>query len=123
MVIMCLGCEVIISIAPKSAIVPSDHQTRMPDLDKLIPMESFDPQEDQMTKPELGDGVKLESGTTEDNGDKGHTVSAPSMTRRGTRVKSQRSERAEMTLSLVHGDILVLEGDDFEVSIFVGRRD
>lgn len=114
-VVMCLGCEVIISISPKSAMPPNDNQTHLPDFDKLISMESFDPQEDQLTMPEPGESVKLDSGEKESQP---HLVSIPS-TMKEVMGKNPKSEKVEMTLSLVHGDVLLLEGDDFEVSIFV----
>lgn len=118
---MCLGCEVILSISPKSAMPPNDNQTRLPDLDKLIQMESLDPPEDQLTKPEPEENTNLNLGEKEGQP---HLVSASS-TVREVMGKNQRGEKVEMTLSLVHGDVVLLEGDDFEVSIFVsscGRR-
>jgi hypothetical protein len=94
---------------------PNDNQTRLPDLDKLISMESLDPQEDQLTKSEPEASVNLNLGEKESLPP---LVSAPSTTREVT-GKNQKGEKVEMTLSLVHGDVVLLEGDDFEVSIFV----
>ncbi|XP_006461673.1 hypothetical protein AGABI2DRAFT_118536 [Agaricus bisporus var. bisporus H97] len=89
---------------------PNDNQTHLPDFDKLISMESFDPQEDQLTMPEPGESVKLDSGEKESQP---HLVSIPS-TMKEVMGKNPKSEKVEMTLSLVHGDVLLLEGDDFE---------
>lgn len=124
MVIMCLGCEAILSISPKSTIASNDDQTRVPDLDKLIPMESFDPQESQpevATQP--GEGVKMEArpalGETQDQV---HSTAAAS-TQAGAVAKKQKGDKTVFSVSLVHGDILVLEGDDFEVCLRGGSRD
>ncbi|KAF9454482.1 hypothetical protein P691DRAFT_808625 [Macrolepiota fuliginosa MF-IS2] len=118
MAIMCLGCEVIISINPKSAIISDSDQPRMSDLDELIPMEGFDPEDKLKMEAQSGEGVKMEveevGSAPRDTKDQTQSLSMPSTKAvpRGRKV-----EKVVLSVSLLHGDILLLEGDDFEYSI------
>lgn len=93
-------------------------QARIPDLDKLIPMESFDPQDVKfditpLLNPEIG--VKVETDTTlMDTDDQIHSALAV-LTKGG--VEAKKTEKAVLSVSLLHGDMLLLEGDDFEVRL------
>lgn len=119
-VIMCLGCEVIMTISPKSTIAWNDDQARMSDLDKLIPMDDFYSQEDQLevqlVQPEDSKGAKVETEITPGEPEKS-VDPAPPVSTRGSGLKMRKPEKTTLTVSLIHGDIVVLEGDEFEYSI------
>ncbi len=104
------------SIGPKSVMGPNGDQARLPDLDKLVPMEGFDPQDVKidiipLVKP--GIGVKAETGAMPVDMDDQVFPALVVLTKPEVEVK--RTDKAVLSVSLLHGDMLLLEGDDFEV--------
>jgi hypothetical protein len=107
------------SINPKSSIASNDNQARIPDLDKLIPMDSLDLQEDQL-HIQSGEGVNVETEIVPGETEKQNvSVPAPASTKAGTgNNKTQKWEKTMLSVSLIHGDVVVLEGDDFAVCLY-----
>ncbi|KXN84131.1 hypothetical protein AN958_00401 [Leucoagaricus sp. SymC.cos] len=121
MVIMCLGCEVIMSFRPKSAMASNDDQAHIPRFNTLIPMDSFDLQEDQ-SQIRPGEGIKVETELA--LGESEYQINPPAgtaLTRSKAASKVQKWEKTVLSVSLIHGDVVILEGDDFEVCLLDAR--
>jgi hypothetical protein len=103
------------SISPKSAIASNDNQTHVPDLDKLIPMNSFDPEEDPL-QIRLGE---METEIVAEDTEKRIFSSGIPSTKVEAMGAAQKRDKIVLCVSLIHGDIMILSGDDFEVCIRV----
>ncbi len=104
------------SISPKSVMGSNGDQARLPDLDKLAPMEGFDPQDvnfDIIPLVKPGIGVKAETGTMPVDMD--DQVFSALVVPTKPEVEVKRTDKTVLSVSLLHGDMLLLEGDDFEV--------
>ncbi|TFK37495.1 hypothetical protein BDQ12DRAFT_161551 [Crucibulum laeve] len=107
--IMCLGCEVVISLTRKSF-----RRAKMPSLDDLIPLEDGD-----ATGPlELNMDVDSLSVLTSPTVHKVEDVdmeATSSITGKAPTRKAQKGE--PILVTLVHGDMLMVSGDNFEYSL------
>jgi len=95
---------------PKSL---DDFQAHVPNLDTLISMDNLDSEED----------VEAESEIAPEETEKRNDQLRLTPIRREAVNKTRKAEKVTLTVSLVHGDVVILEGDDFEVMFLGDSRD
>jgi len=94
-------------------------QAHMANLDTLIPMDNLDSEEDRIWPVQPGEDVEAESEITSEETEKQNDPLRLAPIRREAVNKEWKAEKVTLTVSLVHGDVVILEGDDFEV-MFLG---
>lgn len=114
--VMCLGNEVVLTVTPKSALQSTgEHGDTMFNLATMISMDDGGPGTQVPPDPEAdvdGPQETLDA----------HTLVVDTLLVPTTAVVPQRTVAAKretqdlLTVTLVHGDIMVLSGDDFEVN-------
>ena len=90
-----------------------DSQAHIPDLDSLILMNN---EEDQIWPIQPGEA---ESEVAPEETDKRNDPLWVAPIRREAVKKTRKAGKLSLTVSLVHGDVVILEGDDFEVCFSV----
>lgn len=105
---------------PKSL---DDFQAHMPNLDTLIPMDNLDSEEDRIWPVQPEEDVEAESEITLEETEKRDDQLRLTPIRREAVNKAWKAEQRILTMSLVHGDVVILEGDDFEVMFLGDSRD
>jgi len=90
-----------------------DSQAHIPDLDSLILMNN---EEDQIWPIQPGEA---ESEIAPEETDKRNDLLRVAPIRREAVKKTRKAGKLSLTVSLVHGDVVILEGDDFEVCFSV----
>lgn len=98
---MCLGCEVVLTIFPMSKLPATASKVSIPDLGTLIPFETGELEEEGDIT--MADGNQIEA------------EKANSMPITQKKVSFNKMAKDMLIVTLVHGDILMLSGDDFEV--------
>jgi len=140
MVLMCLGSEAVVSIRPKSGfrelpLVPEssmgpgsgagpDPLTGLPDMDVDMPLDGLLPMDvDIHTMDGDGDEVMRDL-EAECEAEEPHAVvpatvpsSAPAI-EEVTATRKPKPPKENISVTLLHGDAMLLSGDDFEVGCF-----
>jgi len=94
--ILCLGADAMLSLVPKSGFAAQISVPSLPDTSSDTEMTLIDPAFHR-SKPEAG------------------IEAIPPASDKGMKASKDKAKIEVATITLVHGDVLILMGDDFEV--------